>query len=62
MSGTMGGAIAMQMTAEHPEKVKSLTLICSAGLGSDIGSYVDEYVAAQGRKDLKPVLEKLFAD
>lgn len=59
---SMGGAIAMQMAAEHPEKVKSLTLICSAGLGSDIGSYVDEYVAAQGRKDLKPVLEKLFAD
>ena len=59
---SMGGTIAMQMAAEHPEKVKSLTLICSAGLGSDIGSYVDEYVAAQGRKDLKPVLEKLFAD
>ena len=43
-------------------KVKSMTLICSAGLGSEIGGYVDEYVAAQGRKDLKPVLEQLFAD
>jgi pyruvate dehydrogenase E2 component (dihydrolipoamide acetyltransferase) len=59
---SMGGAIAMQMAADHPEKVKSLTLICSAGLGPDIGSYVDDYVAAQGRKDLKPVLEQLFAD
>jgi pyruvate dehydrogenase E2 component (dihydrolipoamide acetyltransferase) len=59
---SMGGAIAMQMAADHPEKVKSLTLICSAGLGPDIGSYVDEYVAAQGRKDLKPALEQLFAD
>ncbi len=59
---SMGGAIAMQMAAEHPDKVKSLTLICSAGLGSEIGSYVDGYVAAQGRKDLKPVLEQLFAD
>ena len=59
---SMGGAIAQQMAADHPEKVKSLTLICSAGLGADIGSYVDEYVAAQGRKDLKPVLEQLFAD
>ena len=59
---SMGGAIALQMAADHPEKVKSLTLICSAGLGSEIGSYVDEYVAAQGRKDLKPVLEQLFAD
>ena len=59
---SMGGAIAMQMAAEHPDKVKSLTLICSAGLGSEIGGYVDGYVAAQGRKDLKPVLEQLFAD
>ena len=59
---SMGGAIAMQLAADQPAKVKSLTLICSAGLGPEIGSYVDEFVAAQGRKDLKPVLEKLFAD
>ena len=59
---SMGGAIAMQMAADQPSKVKSMTLISSAGLGSDIGSYVDDYVAAQGRKDLKPVLEMLFAD
>jgi len=59
---SMGGAIAMQMAADHPAKVDSLTLICSAGLGSEIGGYVDGYVAAQGRKDLKPVLEQLFAD
>jgi pyruvate dehydrogenase E2 component (dihydrolipoamide acetyltransferase) len=59
---SMGGAIAMQLAAEQPSKVKSLTLICSAGLGPEIGSYVENYVAAQGRKDLKPVLEQLFAD
>ncbi len=59
---SMGGAITMQMAADEPSKVKSMTLICSAGLGSDIGSYVESYVAAQGRKDLKPVLEQLFAD
>lgn len=59
---SMGGAIAMKMAADQPSKVKSMTLICSAGLGPDIGSYVDDYVAAQGRKDLKPVLEQLFAD
>jgi pyruvate dehydrogenase E2 component (dihydrolipoamide acetyltransferase) len=59
---SMGGAIAMQLAADQPSKVKSLTLICSAGLGPEIGSYVDDYVAAQGRKDLKPVLEQLFAD
>ncbi len=30
---SMGGAIAMQMAVDHPGKVKSLTLICSAGSG-----------------------------
>ncbi|MCB1379094.1 MAG: acetoin dehydrogenase dihydrolipoyllysine-residue acetyltransferase subunit [Alphaproteobacteria bacterium] len=59
---SLGGAIAMQMAIDHPQKVKSLTLICSAGLGPEFSSYVDDYVAAQGRKDLKPVLERLFAD
>ena len=59
---SMGGAIAMQMALDDPKRVKSLTLVCSAGLGPDIGSYVDDYVAAQGRKDLKPALEQLFFD
>ena len=59
---SMGGAIAMQMAADHAGKVKSMSLICSAGLGAEIGNYVDRFIAAQGRKDLKPVLEMLFAD
>ncbi len=59
---SMGGAIAMQMAADHPKKVKSLTLICSTGLGPEIGDYVENFTAARGRKDLKPVLETLFAD
>ena len=59
---SLGGAISMQMALDQPGKVKSLTLICSAGLGAEIGSYVEDYIAASGRKDLKPVLEMLFAD
>jgi pyruvate dehydrogenase E2 component (dihydrolipoamide acetyltransferase) len=59
---SMGGAMSMQMALDHPARVKSMTLICSAGLGPEFGDYVDLYVAATGRKDLKPVLEKLFAD
>ena len=57
-----GGAIAMESAANDPGKAKSLTLICSAGLGPEIGTYVTDYIAAQCRKDLKPVLETLFAD
>jgi len=52
----------MHMASDDPDKVDSLTLICSAGLGKEIGGYVDAFVGAQGRKDLKPVLEQLFAD
>ena len=59
---SMGGAIGMQMAIDEPGKVKSLTLVSPAGLGKEIGPYVANYVAAQGRKDLKPVLETLFAD
>lgn len=59
---SLGGAITMQMAIDHPQKVASMTLICPAGLGPEISSYVDDYVAAQGRRDLKPVLERLFAD
>jgi pyruvate dehydrogenase E2 component (dihydrolipoamide acetyltransferase) len=59
---SMGGAIAMSLAADQPAKVKSLTLICTGGLGPEIGPYVEGYVAAQGRKELKPVLEQLFAD
>jgi pyruvate dehydrogenase E2 component (dihydrolipoamide acetyltransferase) len=50
------------LALDHASKVKSMTLICSAGMGPEFGDYVDQYVAATGRKDLKPVLEKLFAD
>jgi pyruvate dehydrogenase E2 component (dihydrolipoamide acetyltransferase) len=59
---SMGGAIAMQMAKDHPAKVKTMTLICTAGLGPEIGPYVKDYVAAEGRRDLKPALEMLFAD
>jgi pyruvate dehydrogenase E2 component (dihydrolipoamide acetyltransferase) len=59
---SMGGAMAMQMAKDHPAKVKTMTLICTAGLGPEIGPYVKDYIAAEGRRDLKPALEMLFAD
>jgi pyruvate dehydrogenase E2 component (dihydrolipoamide acetyltransferase) len=59
---SLGGAITMNLALDSPGRVRSMTLICSAGLGSDIGPYVYDYLAANNRKDLKPVLETLFAD
>jgi pyruvate dehydrogenase E2 component (dihydrolipoamide acetyltransferase) len=60
---SMGGAIAMQMANECPERVKSLGLICSSGLGPEINSdYLQGFIEAQSRRELKPVLQQLFAD
>ena len=60
---SMGGAIAMQLASDSPETVKSLGLICSAGLGPDINSdYLRGFVEAQSQQELKLVLEQLFAD
>jgi pyruvate dehydrogenase E2 component (dihydrolipoamide acetyltransferase) len=59
---SLGGAIAMQLASHAPAKVKTMSLICSAGLGPEFSSYVKDYVAAESRRDLKPVLEMLFAD
>ena len=60
---SMGGAIAMQLALDRPDLVRSLTLICSAGLGSEVnGTYLKGYVESQSRRELKPVLQYLFAD
>jgi len=60
---SLGGAVASQVAAEWPERAASVTLVCAAGLGPEINmAYVDGFVAAERRKDLKPVLELLFAD
>jgi pyruvate dehydrogenase E2 component (dihydrolipoamide acetyltransferase) len=60
---SMGGAIAMRAALEQPARVKSLALIGSAGLGPEINSgYLDGFVAAASRRELKPLLEQLFDD
>jgi pyruvate dehydrogenase E2 component (dihydrolipoamide acetyltransferase) len=60
---SMGGAIALAMALEHPDRVLSCTLIASAALGSEIDAdYLDGVVKADRRKQLKPYLERLFAD
>ena len=60
---SMGGAIAAQMALAAPQRVASLVLIASAGLGPEInGGYLDGFIAAATRRELKPVVEQLFAD
>lgn len=60
---SMGGLVAGQTAIEHPARVASLTLISSAGLGEDINAdYIDGFVSATSRRQLKPALKHLFAD
>jgi pyruvate dehydrogenase E2 component (dihydrolipoamide acetyltransferase) len=60
---SLGGAIVLQFAADQPDRAASLTLISSAGLGADINMpYIEAFTQASGRKELKPELEKLFAD
>ena len=60
---SMGGLIAAKMAIDHPKKVASVSLICSAGLGGEINAgYIGGFVDANSRKELKQALELLFAD
>ena len=60
---SLGAAIASSIALEDAQRVKSLCLICPAGLGAEINaSYVEGFVNAESRRELKPVVEKLFHD
>ena len=60
---SMGGAIALDIALNHGARAASITLIASAGLGPEIdGDYIAAFQAAGRRRELKPVLAKLFAD
>jgi pyruvate dehydrogenase E2 component (dihydrolipoamide acetyltransferase) len=59
---SLGGAVVLDLALRHPETAASLTLISSAGLGPEInGSYIDGFIAAGRRKEMKAVLALLFA-
>jgi pyruvate dehydrogenase E2 component (dihydrolipoamide acetyltransferase) len=60
---SLGGAIVAQAALDYPDRVASVALISSAGLGRDINAeYLAGMVAAQSKREVKPVLATLFAD
>ena len=60
---SLGGAIASQIAALEPARVNSLILISSYGAGTSVDlNYIEEFVAASRRKEVKAVLKRLFLD
>jgi pyruvate dehydrogenase E2 component (dihydrolipoamide acetyltransferase) len=60
---SLGGAVAIEAARQSPALVRSLTLLAPAGLGPEINAdYIAGFVAAASRRELKPVVENLFAD
>ena len=63
VSHSMGGALALALALREPDRVLSCTLFGSEGLGSEIDAeYIEGVLSAERRKQLKPYLERLFAD
>jgi len=60
---SLGGGIVTMFALNHPERCSSLTLIAGACLGPEIDSeYIQEFVSATRRNEIRAPLEKLFAD
>lgn len=60
---SMGSAIAAQMAIDRPDRVRSVALIAGAGMGSEINqSYIDAFVSARSKREMKEVAKTLFAD
>jgi pyruvate dehydrogenase E2 component (dihydrolipoamide acetyltransferase) len=60
---SMGAGVALSLALAHPRRVLSLTGVCGAGFGGVLNrDYVEGFLAARKARDLKPVVELLFAD
>ena len=58
---SLGGLVAAEVARRG--HARSLTLIAPAGLGTPVNrEYIDGFIAAESRRELKPVLQMLFAD
>lgn len=60
---SLGGAVAARIAAEQPARVASLTLIAPIGLSRHMSrDFLVDFIAAERRRPLLNVLERLFAD
>jgi pyruvate dehydrogenase E2 component (dihydrolipoamide acetyltransferase) len=57
---SLGGLVACEVARRG--HARTLTLIAPAGFGEIDRSYIDGFIAAESRRELKPVLQMLFAD
>jgi pyruvate dehydrogenase E2 component (dihydrolipoamide acetyltransferase) len=60
---SFGGGIAALLAGRRPDRVSSLSLIAPIGLGKTMNrGFLVDFVAAERRRPLQNVLERLFAD
>jgi pyruvate dehydrogenase E2 component (dihydrolipoamide acetyltransferase) len=60
---SLGGGVSLSTALLSPERVKSVTVMSSVGLGREIDAeYLRGFVAANGRKELKNLVRRLFAN
>lgn len=60
---SLGAAIAVQLANQSADRVASLTLLAGAGAGTVVDNqYIGDFIAAHRRKDMKPCLQRLFAN
>jgi pyruvate dehydrogenase E2 component (dihydrolipoamide acetyltransferase) len=60
---SLGGAVIAAAARAVPERVASLTLLAPAGYGREIDAeYLRGFAAANSRRELKPLLGRLFKD
>ncbi len=60
---SLGGTIVTQLASLASSRVRSLTLISNYGTGTKVDiDYIETFVAASRRKDVKIVLKQLFLD
>ncbi|MCX7629949.1 MAG: acetoin dehydrogenase dihydrolipoyllysine-residue acetyltransferase subunit [Geminicoccaceae bacterium] len=60
---SLGGAIALAIALDRPERVASLALLAPVGLGPEIAKeYIEGFLAATRARRLRPVLEMLVHD